>query len=114
MEEIPCFAAILNILHEAGLLPFCTDISDWNTDIILQFYATLHSSSDPKDVNTWVFDWMTQHMHYKAPATKLLRALPISIPSEDAVLMYDERELPNRLMEVLMKPLSLLVLFTFS
>ena len=49
---------------------------------------------------------MTQHTHYKAPATKLLRALPISIPSEDAFKLYDERELPNKLMEVLMEPLA--------
>ena len=106
MEEISCFAPIINVLHEAGLLPLCTDIGDWNTDIILQFYATLHISGDPKDVNTWVLDWMTQHTHYKAPAIELLRALPISIPLEDAVRMYDERELPNKLMEVLMKPLA--------
>ncbi|KAI4984340.1 hypothetical protein ZWY2020_057659 [Hordeum vulgare] len=106
MEEIPCFAPVLNILHEARLLPFCTNIGDWKTDIILQFYATLHISGDPKDVNTWVLDWMTQHMHCKAPATEFLRALPISITSEDAILMYDERELPNRLMKVLMKPLA--------
>ncbi|KAI4991911.1 hypothetical protein ZWY2020_040297 [Hordeum vulgare] len=106
MEEIPRFTRVLNVLHEAGLLPLCTEIGDWNCDIILQFYATLHISRDPKDVNTWVLDWMTQHTHYKAPATELLRALPVSILSEDAMLMYDEHELPNRSMEVLMKSLA--------
>ncbi|KAI4994575.1 hypothetical protein ZWY2020_034216 [Hordeum vulgare] len=95
MEEIPCFTPVLNVLHEAGLLTLCTDIGDWNNDIILQFYATLHISGDPKDVNTWVLDWMTQHTHYKAPATELLRALPISIPSENVVLMYDELSCPT-------------------
>ena len=53
-----------------------------------------------------MLDWMTQQIHFKAPANELLRVLPVSIPSENAVKMYDERELPNKLMEVLMKPLS--------
>ncbi|KAI4975430.1 hypothetical protein ZWY2020_049037 [Hordeum vulgare] len=106
MEEIPCFTPVLNVLHEAGLLPFCTDIRDWNTDIILQFNATLHIRGDPKDVNTWVLYWMTQHTHYKVLDRELLRALPMSIPSEDAVRMYDERQLPGKLMEVLMKSLA--------
>ena len=35
MEEIPCFTPVLSVLHDAGLLPFCTDISDWCTYIIL-------------------------------------------------------------------------------
>lgn len=106
LEEIPCFAPVLNILHEVGLLPLCIDICDWNNDIVLQFYATLHISGDPTDINTWVMDWMTQHTHFKAPANELLRVLPVSIPSEHAVKMYDERELPNKLVEVLMKPLA--------
>ena len=106
LEEIPCFAPVLNVLYEARLLPICTDICDWNSDIVLQFYATLHISGDPTDINTWVLDWMTQHTHFKAPANELLRELPVSIPSEQAVKMYDERELPNKLMEVLMKPLA--------
>ena len=75
MEEIPCFTPVLNVLHEAGLLPLCTNIGDWNCDIILQFYATLHICGDPKDVNTWVLDWMTLYTNYKSPATKLLPAL---------------------------------------
>ncbi|KAI5002122.1 hypothetical protein ZWY2020_026772 [Hordeum vulgare] len=72
LEEIPCFARVLNILHEAGLLPLCTDICDWNSDIVLPFYATLHIFGDPTDINTWVLDWMTQHTHLKAPANELL------------------------------------------
>ncbi|KAI4988326.1 hypothetical protein ZWY2020_029956 [Hordeum vulgare] len=106
MEEIPCFTPVLNVLHDAGLLPFRTSIGDWNTDIIFQFYATLHISGDPNDINTWVLDWMTHHTHYKAPATELLRATPIPIPSDEAIRLYDEREPPNHLMEFLMKPLA--------
>ncbi|KAI4999241.1 hypothetical protein ZWY2020_003830 [Hordeum vulgare] len=81
-------------------------ISDWNSKLILQFYATLHISGNPEDINTWVFDWMTQNTHYKAPASELLRELPVPIPSDAAVKLYGERELPNGMMEVLMKPLA--------
>ncbi|KAI4987155.1 hypothetical protein ZWY2020_019955 [Hordeum vulgare] len=89
LEAIPCLAPVLNVLHEAGLLPMCSDISDWISEIILQFYATLHISGDPEDINTWVFDWMTQNTHYKAPATELLHELPVSIPSEEVVKLYE-------------------------
>ncbi|KAI4987686.1 hypothetical protein ZWY2020_028444 [Hordeum vulgare] len=106
LEEIPCFAPVLNVLHEAGLLSMCSDICDWNSDIVLQFYATLHISGDPTDINTRVLDWMTQNTHFKAPANELLHELPVSILSEQAVKLYDERELANKLMEVLMKPLA--------
>ncbi|KAI4993377.1 hypothetical protein ZWY2020_007690 [Hordeum vulgare] len=106
LEAIPCLALVLNVLHEAGLLPMCSDISDWNSELILQFYATLHISGDPEDINTWVFDWMTQNTHYKAPATELLHELPVSIPSKEAVKLYGERELPNGMTEVHMKPLA--------
>ncbi|KAI4997941.1 hypothetical protein ZWY2020_053283 [Hordeum vulgare] len=61
---------------------------------------------DPTDINTWVLDWMMQNTHLKAPANELLRELPMSIPSEQAVELYDERELANKLMDVLMKPLA--------
>ena len=42
MESLPCFTPVLSVLHDAGLLNFCTDICDWNEELILQFYATLH------------------------------------------------------------------------
>ncbi|KAI4999252.1 hypothetical protein ZWY2020_003841 [Hordeum vulgare] len=106
LEEIPYFAPVLNVLFEAGLLPMCSDICDWNTELILQFYAALHISGDTTDINTWVLDWMTQKTHFKAPAYELLRELPVSIPSEQAIKLHDERELANKLMDVLMKPLA--------
>ena len=46
MESIPCFQPVLNVLHEDGLLNFCADICDWNEELILQFYATLHLSGN--------------------------------------------------------------------
>ncbi|KAI5015535.1 hypothetical protein ZWY2020_056925 [Hordeum vulgare] len=106
LEEIPCMEPVLSVPHDAGLLPMCSDISDWNNELILQFHATLHISGNPEDINTWVFDWMTQNTHYKAPASELLRELPVPIPSDAAVKLYGERELPNGMMEVLMKPLA--------
>ncbi|KAI4980277.1 hypothetical protein ZWY2020_020762 [Hordeum vulgare] len=106
LEAIPCLEPVLSVLHDAGLLPMCSDISDWNNELILQFYATLHISGNPEDIKTWVFDWMSQNTHYKAPSTELLRELPVPIPSDGVVKLYGERELPNGMMEVLMKPLA--------
>ena len=60
MESLPCFTPVLSVLHDAGLLNFCTDICDWNEELILQFYATLHVTGEADDINTWVLDWMTE------------------------------------------------------
>ncbi|KAI5008157.1 hypothetical protein ZWY2020_009205 [Hordeum vulgare] len=106
LEAIPCLEPVLSVLHDAGLLTMCSDISDWNSELILQFYATLHISGNADDINTWVFDWMSQNTHYKTPASELLRELPVPIPSDGAVKLYGERELPNGMMEVLMKHLA--------
>ncbi len=106
MESLPCFTPVFSVLHDAGLLGFCTDICDWNEELILQFYATLHITGNAEDVNSWVLDWMTENTHYTAPATELLRALPFSPPIEGARLMYHEPELTDHYMQVLMKPLK--------
>ena len=53
MESLPCFAPVLSVLHDAGLLNFCTDIVDWNEELILQFYATSHITGEANDINTW-------------------------------------------------------------
>jgi hypothetical protein len=105
MESIQCFTPVLNVLQAAGLLNFCADICDWNEEIILQFYATLHISGNVSDVNSWILNLMTDNTHFKAPATKLLHGISVSPPSEGARLIYEELELPNHLMQVLMKPL---------
>ena len=106
MESLPCFYPVLSVLHDAGLLNFCTDICDWNKELILQFYVTLHITGNVEDVNSWVLDWMTENTHYKAPASELLHVVPVSPPTEGARCIYDEPELSNHLMQVLMKPLK--------
>jgi hypothetical protein len=106
MESLPCFTLALSVLHDAGLLNFCTDICDWNEELILQFYATLHITENVEDVNSWVLDWMTDNTHFKAPASELLHVVPVSPPTEGARLIYEEPELSNYLMQVLMKPLK--------
>src|SRR3954471_11651479 len=106
MESFPCFTPVLSVLHDAGLLNFCTDICDWNEELILQFYATLHITGNSEDVNSWVLDWMTENTHYKAPASVLLYVLPLSPPLEDTRCVYNEPELSNHYMQVLMKPMK--------
>ena len=93
MESLPCFAPVLSVLRDAGLLNFCSDICDWNEELILQFYATLHITEDAEDVNSWVLDWMSENTHYTAPASELLHALPLSPPLDDARCIYNEPEL---------------------
>ena len=56
MESLPCFTPVLSIIHGAGLLNFCTGICDWNEELILQFYVTLHITRNADDVNSWVLD----------------------------------------------------------
>ena len=89
-----------------GFSNFCTDICDWNEELILQFYAMLHITGYIEDLNSWVLDWMTENTHYKAPASELLHAVLVSPPTEGARRLYDELELSNHLMQVMMKPLK--------
>ena len=49
---------------------------------------------------------MTENTHFKAPASELLHALPLSPPLEGALLIYHEPELSHHFMQVLMKPLK--------
>ena len=58
------------------------------------------------DVNSWVLDWMTENTHFKAPASELLHAIPVSPPIEGARLIYHDTELSDHFMQVLMKPLK--------
>ena len=63
IESLPCFTPVLSVIHDAGLLNFYNDICDWNEELILQFFATLHITSNVEDVNSWVLDWMTENTH---------------------------------------------------
>ena len=49
---------------------------------------------------------MTENTHYKAPATELLHAMPVSPPPEGARVIYSETEMSDHFMQVLMKPLK--------
>ena len=49
---------------------------------------------------------MSENTHYTAPASELLRALPLSPPLEEARCIYSEPELTHHYMQVLMKPLK--------
>ena len=49
---------------------------------------------------------MTENTQYKAPATELLHADPNSPPTKGALKLYEEHELSNDLMQVLMKPVK--------
>ena len=49
---------------------------------------------------------MSEDTHYKAPINELLLALPVDPPQEGAKKIYEEPELPNHLMQVLMKPMA--------
>ena len=49
---------------------------------------------------------MIENTHFKAPASELLHALPVSPPLEGARLIYHEPELSDHFMQVLMKPLK--------
>ena len=49
---------------------------------------------------------MTENTHHKAPASKLLHAVPVSPPTKGALKLYEEPELQNHLMQVLMKHLK--------
>jgi hypothetical protein len=66
----------------------------------------VHFSGDLDDIHSWVLDWMSADTHLKAPADELLRAFPIELSPQDAKLAYHEPELPNEMMQVLMKPLA--------
>ena len=65
MESLPCFTPLHSVLHDARQLNFCTDICDWNEELILQLYATLHITGNAEDVNSWVLYWITENTHFQ-------------------------------------------------
>src|ERR1041385_4940931 len=104
MEDIPSFNNLLQDLFHAKLLQFCSECIHWNEELVLQFYATLYVSGDPKDINTWVLDWMTQHQHYTASVPEIIANLQLP-PSEASVpSTYGAPLLRDDLMNMLMKP----------
>ena len=39
---LPCLEEALDYFRDVGLLQFFTDKENWNEQLLLQFYATLH------------------------------------------------------------------------
>src|SRR3954466_2520348 len=64
MEDIPCYDTVLQDLHQAKLLQFCSECIHWNEELVLQFYANLYVSGDPLNITTWILECMTENQHY--------------------------------------------------
>ena len=65
---LPCLEEALDCFRDAGLLQFVTDKEDWNEELLLQFFATLHIRGYNRDPKTWVLEWMTGNVHHEAKA----------------------------------------------
>src|ERR1041385_1455973 len=104
MEDIPCFNNALQDLFHAKLLQFCCECFHWNEELVLRFYATLYVSGDPKDINTWVLEWMNEHQHYTTSVPEIIEIL--QLPPSDASIpsTYGAPLLRDDLMNMLMKP----------
>ena len=61
---LPCLEEALDYFRDAGLLNFVTDKEHWNEELLLQFYATLHSRSYTRDPKTGILEWMTGKVHH--------------------------------------------------
>ena len=83
MKCLPCFDQALDCLRDVGLLPFVTDHEDWNEELILQFYATLHISGFGRHLNTCKMDFMIRDEHISASALDFFPATPLGASGED-------------------------------
>ena len=104
MEDLPCFNNVLQDLHHAQLLRFCSECIHWNEEIVLQFYATLYVSGDPLDINTWVLDWMTEHRHYTMTVPEAITILDLPLCTSPAACTYGSQIIRDDVMNMLMKP----------
>ena len=59
-----------------------TDKENWNEELLLQFYATLHIRGYNRDPKTWVLEWMTGSVHHEAKALDLIELTGLSTPGE--------------------------------
>jgi hypothetical protein len=66
------FQASFGCSTRCWLLNLVTDVCDWNEELILQFYATLHLSGEVDDIHSRALDWMSENTHYKSPSDELL------------------------------------------
>ena len=68
MAGLPCLEEALDYFRYVVLLPFVVNKEEWNEDLLLQFYATLHISGYNRDPKTWVLERMTGDIHHEAKA----------------------------------------------
>ena len=54
------------------MLAFVTAKENWNEELLLQFYATLHIRGYNRDPKTWVLEWMTSDVHHEAKAQDII------------------------------------------
>ena len=59
-----------------------TDKENWNEELLLQFYATLHIRGYNRDPKTWVLEWMTGNVHHEAKARDLIELTGMSTTGE--------------------------------
>ena len=60
------------LFRDADLLQFVTDKENWNEELLLQFYATLHIRGYNRDPKTWVLEWMTGDVQNEAKAQDII------------------------------------------
>ena len=65
---LPCLEEALDCFRDAGLLNFVIAKENWNEELLLQFYATLHIRGYNRDPKTWIPEWMTGDVHHEAKA----------------------------------------------
>ena len=79
---LPCLEEALDCFRDAGLLSFVTDKEQWNEELLLQFYATLHIRGYNTDIKTWILEWMTGNVHHEAKALDIIELTGLSTPGE--------------------------------
>ena len=79
---LPCLEEALDCFRDAGLLQFVTDKENWNEELLLQFYATLHIHGYNRGPKTWVLEWMSGDVHNEAKAQDIIELTSLLTPGE--------------------------------
>ena len=82
MARLPCLEEALDYFRDVGLLAFVTNKEHWNEELLLQFYATLHSRGYNRDPKTWILEWMTGDVHHEAKAQDIIELTSLPTPRE--------------------------------
>ena len=75
---LPFLEEALDCFKDTSLLQFVTDKENWNEELLLQFYATLHIRGYNRDPKTWVLEWMTGNVHHETKALDLIEVTVLS------------------------------------